>query len=241
MSRFTRALGNTMSRVLFTDAVVGEIVDHGPHFRSIELTGDDLRGATWNVGDKIQVRTQADGLGMRTYTPIRWDAERGTASLLAYVHGTGPGSAWVEALTPGVACAFFGPRSSLQLDESTTPLIFVGDETSFALAAAWRNRYPDAPPIAEIFEVTDAGQSATALDAVGVRSDQLFTRSADGAHLQQLISTLLDVLGAQPGTTLCLTGKAQSIAVIRRELKAAGAANPTRVKAYWDENRAGLD
>lgn len=241
MSRFTRALGNTMSRVLFTDAVVGEIVDRGPHFRAIELTGDDLRGTTWNVGDKIQVRTEADALGMRTYTPIRWDAERGTTSLLAYVHGTGPGSAWVEGLTTGTKCEFFGPRGSLQLDESTSPVIFVGDETSFALVAAWHHRYPDAAPVAEIFEVTDPSECVPALDAVGVRSDQLVARTAGGAHLGQLASTLLDALRSQPSATLCLTGKAQSIAVIRRELKAAGIANPSRVKAYWDENRSGLD
>ncbi len=96
--------------------------------------------------------------------------------------------------------------------------------------------------MAELFEVTDPDGSRIALEAIGLRSASLFHPQSDSAHLERLSATVIDLLGTHPDASLCLTGKAQSIAAIRRELKATGlAGRPTRVKAYWDENRCGLD
>jgi hypothetical protein len=96
--------------------------------------------------------------------------------------------------------------------------------------------------VAELFEVTDPDESNVPLDAIGLRSAHLFHRQCDSAHLDRLSATVIDLLRTHPDASLCLTGRAQSIAAIRRELKASGlAGRPTRVKAYWDENRSGLD
>ena len=242
MSRITKMLADTTSRMLFRSAEVTAITDHGADFRVIELAGDSLRKATWTVGDKAQVRTDPAGLTTRTYTPIGWDNARGSTTLLAYTHGTGPGSIWVQGLAPGVSCQMFGPRGSLKLDDLAGPLLFVGDETSFALAAAWRRQNPENQPVAELFEVTDPDESRAVLDAFGLRSPVLFHRQVDSAHLEELCTNVVDSLRTLPDVSLCLTGRAQSIAVIRRQLKASGlAGRPTRVKAYWDENRSGLD
>lgn len=242
MSRLSRALADTASRLLFRDAAVGAVVDHGAHFRSVEFTGDAVKGLTWSVGDKVQVRVAGEGLVMRTYTPTAWDAERGTVTFLAYLHGTGPGSAWMSAAASGQAVQFFGPRRSLKLDDVTSPVVFVGDETSFALVGAWRAQYPGRPPLASLFEVTDPGGCQPALDLIGSAGAHLVRRTSAGTHVPELTEALVEVLRASPAATLCLTGKAQTIAAIRRSLKGATAADqPTRVKAYWDENRAGLD
>ncbi|MGH9043742.1 MAG: siderophore-interacting protein [Acidimicrobiales bacterium] len=243
MTRIAKMIADTTSKMLFRNAEVIAVTDHGGNFRAIELAGDALRKATWTVGDKVQVRTDpAAGLTLRTYTPFRWDTARGSTTLLAYTHGIGPGATWVRGLAPGVSCQLFGPRGSLKLDDLAGPILFVGDETSFALAAAWRDRNPEDQPVAEVFEVTDPGECRLPLDAIGLRSACLFRRQNDSAHLERLSATVVGLLRTHPDASLCLTGKAQSIASIRRELKASDlAGRPIRVKAYWDENRSGLD
>ena len=52
----------------------------------------------------------------------------------------------------------------------------------------------------------------------------------------------LEAARTNPAAPLVISGRAQTIAVVRRALKHAGLnGRPTTVKAYWDENRAGLD
>jgi NADPH-dependent ferric siderophore reductase len=242
MNRITKALVDTTTKVVFRDCEVTEIVDQGTQFRSIELTGKSLTKATWNVGDKIQIRTDPDGLSPRTYTPMSWDTTRGTTRLLAYAHGDGPGAAWVRALRLGTRCQFLGPRRSLKFDDLSGPVLFVGDETSFALVAAWSGQHPEVQPAAVLCEVADQSDAEIALDAVGVSGVQLILRDADDAHLDRLAAMVIEQLRANAAAPLCLTGRAQTIAALRRQIKDAGLADhPVRAKAYWDENRSGLD
>ena len=241
MKRVTKALADTTSKMLFRTCEVTAVAAHGAYFRSIELAGDALKNATWNVGDKIKVRIDPDGFTTRTYTPVSWDTTRGSTRLLVYMHGSGPGAAWVRAVTTGAPCQFSGPRGSLQLDDLDRPILFVGDETSFALVAAWRGYHPDAPPAAELFEVSEPDESCVALEAMGLSSARLFSRDRP-AHLEQLSVTVIDLLRTHAAASLCLTGRAQTIGALRREIKDAGlAGRPIRVKAYWDENRSGTD
>ncbi len=240
--QLTRALADTTARVLLRSAEIAAVTDHGPHFRAIELRGDALKNATWVLGDKVQVRSKEAGLTLRTYTPIGWDAENGSTRLLAYAHGVGPGSDWIKAAIPGGPGQLLGPRRSLALAGLAGPIVFAGDETSFAVVAAWQAANRNERPAAMIFEVNDVDESALALDAVGVSSAQLVAREVGVAHLGEFSAAIAAALGTHPSGSLCLTGKAQSIATVRQTLKAEGlSGRPTRVKAYWDENRSGLD
>jgi ferric-chelate reductase (NADPH) len=240
--QLTKALADTTARVLLRSAEITAVTDHGPHFRAIELRGDGLRNATWVLGDKVQVRSRAAGFTLRTYTPIWWDAENGSTRLLAYAHGIGPGSEWIKAARPGGPGQLLGPRRSLALADLAGPIVFVGDETSFALVAAWQAANPDERPAATIFEVNDVDESAGVLDAVGISSAQLVARETGATHLGEFAAAIAAALGTHASGSLCLTGKAQSIAKVRQALKAEGlSGRPTRVKAYWDEDRSGLD
>jgi NADPH-dependent ferric siderophore reductase len=157
-------------------------------------------------------------------------------------HGRGPGSTWARTAGPGDTAQVLGPRRSLKLGPPTTPLVLVGDETSFALAAAWNGAHPDTPAVATLFEVTALEEAGTVLDAIGVPGARLTTRVDRAGHISELTSSLVEVLDAHPGAALCLTGRAQTIALLRRALKGTSAGNRTTiVKAYWDENRSGLD
>jgi ferric-chelate reductase (NADPH) len=238
MSRLTERLSGATTRIL-RKAEVDTVIELSDHFRHIDLRGEGLRGASWAAGHKVQVRM--DGFTTRTFTPVSWNAEDGATAIVAFVHGHGPGSDWAEALKPGQDCQLLGPRKSLNLDDIRGEPIFVGDETSFALALAWRVAHPERPRALHIFEVDDRDESADVLDRLGVLGVRLVVKD-ENRHLGELAAVVRDAARADARATLVLSGKAQTIGVMRATLKSAGiVGRDIRVKAYWDENRKGLD
>ena len=238
-------VSDTAARVFLRPATVTAVVDYGD-FRTIELAGDRLIGREWVPGDKIRIR--AAPLALRTHTPISWDSATGRTRVLAYVHGHGPGSEWCAAVPVGARCHLRGPDRSVRLDRISTPPVFVGDETSFGLLLAWRALTPagtpsatPAAPAATLLEVADREAVRPTLSAYGIDDAALFERGPAGFG-RALSESVVAAVRAHPGASVVLTGRAQTIATQRRALKAAGLADrPTIVKAYWDENRTGLD
>jgi NADPH-dependent ferric siderophore reductase len=231
----TRIAGSVMGRFL-TAAVVGDVVDHGPgpSLRTITLT--TAKELSWTPGDRIRIAV--GGVSLRTYTPLK--VEAGTVTILVHLAGTGPGSEWCAAAAPGDECRFLGPQKSIELPEQVPAPIVVGDETSLGLYLAQRSAADEVP--VGIFEVDDPEAVGVALDHHGAPPLTLVTRAPDDGHLELLKATVLDALSDRPDTKLCLTGRAQTIAALRRALKDAGLAPRTAVaKAYWDVNRSGLE
>jgi len=231
-----RLAASVMARFL-TTATVSAVVDHGPMFRTIALTTP--KPVKWTPGDKVRIAVR--DLSLRTYTPVR--VEEGTLTLLAHLADTGgPGSAWCAAAEAGQECRILGPQGSIDLPKHAPAPLVVGDETALGLYLAQDATPADDPPPAGIFEVDDAEAAAVALAHHDGRPATFVTRRPDDGHLDELTATVTDVLAAQPEVRLCLTGRAQTIAVLRRRLKDAGLARRVVVaKAYWNVDRAGLD
>jgi NADPH-dependent ferric siderophore reductase len=239
MASVVRLVTDTAARLIFTPATVGTVTEHD-RFRTIELVGEKLVGTDFVPGDKLRIHL--GGTTLRTYTPMSWDADRGATELLTYLPGAGPGSEWSENASTGTPAAFLGPQRSVRLDRIESPPIFVGDETSFGLLLAWGRLHPDVSPVASLFEVTDPGPAAAVLPFYGTEVTELVSRTTDASHLAALEDRVVAAVRAAPDAPLCLTGKAQTIASIRRRLKAEGLTRKgTEVKAYWDQNRKGLD
>ena len=205
-----------------------------PHFRVIDLKGEDLKGATWVPGHKLQV--QVSGFSFRTYTPISWDAERGHAQFLAYSHGDSLAGRWLEALRPEDVVMLFGPRRSMDMNFDG-PIILAGDETVFgpaaALVAAGR-------VVRCLFEVSDAAESRDVLDRIGITSAQLVTREAGDAHHAALAAMLAAMVDAQ--SVFVVAGKGASVQRLVRELRGQGVpSGRMRTKAYWVPGKTGID
>jgi ferric-chelate reductase (NADPH) len=221
------AVVNFAARLVLTSATVTAVSAHD-RFRTITLAGDGLRGASWVPGDKVRVRAGTGGFALRTYTPVSWDPARGETTLLAYVHSPtgGPGAAWCAGVAVGDACQFLGPQRSVRLDRLSASPVFVGDETSLGLLLA------------------TPASTACVLEAAapsGVRS-AMGDREASIVRYGELPDAAVAALRAHPDAPLLLTGRAQSIAAVRKAVKAAGLHDrETVAKAYWDEGRKGLD
>jgi len=227
-------IASAATRPLTRDLVVEAVDDLAPGFRRIDLRSSGV--LRWEPGQKVQVHVK--GFEFRTYTPFGWEGEH--VSLLAAVDATGPGTALVAGLTAGDRISVFGPRRAMDLSKVTEAPIVIGDETSFALGAAWELA-GTAPGVAHLYEVTHPDPSMTACTAVGLGHATLVERTADDAHLGRLGELAVDLVRTNPSAPLILTGRAQTIRAIRGALKDAGLSPATRVKAHWDPNRAGLD
>lgn len=222
------------SRALTRDAEIREIRSLNAHFRLIKLGGEQLRGASWSPGDKVQIRTKL--LTFRTFTPIRWTGD--STELLIYLHGRGPGSEMISKWTAGDRCQIFGPRGSIKLASVVGRPIFVGDETSFGLAACWMELAPDRPAN-YLFESSSAADSASALSTLKIEARVAPAKAHEATELDEWVCS---AVAADPSAPLVMSGRAQTIKRLRRALKERGLRAPTTfVKAYWDENRAGLD
>ena len=240
MTSIVKRVTDVAARIVLKPATVGAVTEHGP-FRILELTGARLVGADWSPGDKLRVRAD-DGFSLRTYTPMSWDRERGTTRVLSYLHGAGPGSDWSRRAQPGDPCELLGPDRSVRLDRLQVPPVFVGDETSFGLLVALCTSRPEMTPVVAALEVADERTATATLRALDVDDFRLFARAPGDAHLAGFAAAVVEGLNAHPGASFVISGRAQTIAAVRRSLNAAGATpSVTMVKAYWDVNRKGLD
>lgn len=238
MSRLHDLVADTVSNRLFHAMRVTQVSDRGP-FREISLTSVTPRVNSWTPGDKIQVRVARDGLTMRTYTPVRWENTSGDTTILVYLHGAGPGSAWAQAVAAGDTVQIVGPRRSIDLTRFTSAPIFVGDETSVGLRVAWTAAHPTLEPVRDNFEL--GANSPTALRALGLEPVHVTREETDG-HLPVLVEHVVAAAAEHHESPLILTGRSTTIAAIRGALKAAGhAQRMTRVRTYWDPRRTGLD
>jgi ferric-chelate reductase (NADPH) len=222
-------LDQIVSGVRMRSATVTRVDVLSPRFRRIVLAGPALRGASWEPGDKLQLLTPS--LRLRTYTPTRWDAERGETELLAFLHGEGPGAQWARAAAVGERVQLFGPRPSLALRRAPGGLV-VGDETSVGLA--WAN----GPGAGAVLEVADVAEVSQVLAAIGLTAT-LVARS-DAGRADALTGAVTGALGA--GRALVLSGRAQLAAELRARLKSSGALpRVVLTKAYWAPGKTGLD
>ena len=233
MSTAKAVMGRLLGRLLFTPCRVGGVAELSPGFRKLELAGEKLRAVRWTPGDKLQVFIDGD---FRTYTPTCWDAAEGSTTLVAYVHGAGPGARWASGVKAGDAVELFGPRGSVRLERG--PAVLFGDETSFGTAVALGGA---APGLWSLFEVNDVHASRAALAALGIEGE-LVARAGDGdAHLPGLAAKLEARLRRAPDGQLVMTGRARSIQRVRKLLREAQVSSSTRAKAHWADGKRGLD
>jgi NADPH-dependent ferric siderophore reductase len=214
------------------ETVVDDCVDIAPGFRLITISGPRLSEQKWQPGHKMQIRTPDDHL--RTYTPLWWDSDNARTQFLGAGLGSGPGTDYLAGLRSGDQLNVFNVGRSLDLALPSAPII-VGDETVLGLAAAWNIAHPDEPAAvmleARDIEVLRAAAAAMRIDVAEIVE-----------YGDRLAGIVREAATASPEAPLVISGRAQSIKRVRAALKVAGLhRRDQRVRAYWDENRSGLD
>lgn len=237
-SRPPGKLAKALIRMFMKRASVVGVAQIGGGFYWITLESPQFKGAAWAPGQKIQI-TLGSGFTSRTYTPVEWDEAAGRTRILAYAHGTGPGSDWARTAKPGDECVIFGPRASLDLSRLSGPVMLFGDETTFGLGLAMsRQAYAGAVEFA--FEVNSVETSELALSGLSLAGSQTIARRGDDSHLAEIEGRLPAL--AQSNATFLLAGKSTSVQRLRHALKRLDVpTSRVMTKAYWAPGKTGLD
>jgi len=231
-------LGRALIRLLMKPARIVEAESIADAFRLITLESPGFKGLDGTPGQKLQI-AMGSAFVARTFTPIEWDAARGRIRLLGYIHGNGPGSAWVRDGKPGDACDVFGPRASLDAGRAGGTCVVLGDETSIGLACAL-SRHTRGSPAHCLLEVNDPAQVDAVLARLALDGVERFERTEHDAHLEQIEQRLTTL--AAGTATFILTGRAPAIQRLRRALKNLGVpGNRLLTKPYWAPGKTGLD
>jgi ferric-chelate reductase (NADPH) len=235
--------GQAVLKLLAHETAVDAVHVLSPNFRLVSLRSDAFRRLAHVPGDKVQVRV--GGMAFRTFTPFRMGEGDDSLELLGYVHGSAPAARWLGVVAPGDRCHVRGPRRSMDLAAIDRSTVFVGDETSLALALALCGTPLGGLDTHFIFEVGDAIEVRAVLDAMGrgmLQHAWLVERRPDGAHRADIETALLRYAAADAFRQYVLSGQSLTIQRLQRALKGAGA-KPSQmlVKAYWAPGKIALD
>ncbi|WP_327035188.1 siderophore-interacting protein [Micromonospora ureilytica] len=236
MTGLAERLADVASGAMLDSANVTGLSHLSPEFIRMTLSAEAFREATWVPGAKLQLRPRRGSMSLRTYTPTMWDATHGVTELVVYTHGNGPAAQWFERVTEGQTCEVFGPRRSIDLRKAAGPVLFVGDETSVALARALLTIPGET---SYVFEARDPIALTDVLAQLGITERvAVVTKDADRVELLQHGRTA----AIQAPYTLIVTGDAATVHAVRRDSR-GWKRKPRQVmgKAYWAEGRTGLD
>ncbi|MGU3651932.1 siderophore-interacting protein [Mycolicibacterium sp. A43C] len=239
MASLTSRLSDLAADVLFTSARVTEVTELTAEFRKVTLGCDQFARANWTPGDKLQLRPRRGSLAMRTYTPINWSPDEGTTDLIVYRHGDGPAVRWFDNAVAGTDAEIFGPSKSLDLSDTATHTVFVGDETSIGLACVLRHLNPD---VVFVYEAREPAVLSNALAALGIDAgSRILSKSADRSELLGRLFEAAAIGRTGAAVDIVVTGDAATVNAVRRGLKAhPDLAARIRARAYWASGRTGL-
>jgi NADPH-dependent ferric siderophore reductase len=249
-------LGEVFGRFLFREARVSRVTEPSADFRRLLLEGPALRDVSWTPGDKVQVFLSEHG--MRTYTPLRWNAVSGVTELLVFLHGSTPGAAWGRSVQIGDRVRLFGPRRSIDGQALPEALVLFGDETSLGVASALAGAEAGGPreastigPRADprgtmgklrcVFEVSQRRTCEPLLADLGLTNSVLVERREDDSHLDAVLEHLLSAQQATPAAEVVMTGRAAAIQSLRARMKRESRARLAKSKPYWAVGKVGLD
>ena len=233
----TGTLSRAVARMIARRATIISTERPKDYLVAITLEAASFRSVTWTPGEKLQI-AMSSVFETRTYTPLEWDSDRGRTRILGFLHGSGPGCAWLRNARAGDTCHVLGPRHSLNVRKPEGPIAFFGDETSLGLAFALSREGGN--PCSYHFEADDAGSIRQFAEQWGLPEVNVVARTVGESHLDALAAALPDLI--DQGATFILTGKAQTIQRLKVELKRLNVPSLHAMsKAYWAPGKIGLD
>jgi NADPH-dependent ferric siderophore reductase len=240
MPTLSRILSSAVEKLIFRPATITGVEAVGENFRLLSMQGVGFQDVKWIPGQAIQI--YLGNLTKRAYTPMGLDADAGSASFLFYLHGKGPGSEWASSAKTGNSCQVMRPKNSIDFTSVKEPVLFFGDETSFAAAQALHECSRQTVTSRYVFEVNAPAEAEVILRRLGVPHASLVQKREDGSHLADVISKMAEQAARIPSPQWIFTGQARSIQRIQKGLKQAGISFlGSKAKAYWSPGKTGLD
>lgn len=239
MSKLKSAILSVVGPRLFPEAKICSNQELGEHFRLIEMESESLMRLAWSPGDRVQVNT--GDWRLRTYTPLVIDTRRARMQILTFLPGHGPGSAWASSAKMNDVVKFKGPDGSIQISDLKKPILLFGDETSLGLAAGLSRHCGKRQGVQFVFEVSAQDEVRRVLENVGVDEARLAPKVDGVAIHSEVLDRIFEYGDALKSYQVILSGRAQSIQVLRTQLRKTVPSLSITVKPYWSQGKTGLD
>lgn len=134
-----------------------------PRLVTISVSGEALQGFTLTQPTshiKIFLPTEGDPV-VRTYTPLRYDADANVLDIQFVLHGEGPASIWAASARVGDELSVAGPGGRFQLDESVASWWIAGDESAVPAITGLLGALPSSVRVDVHIEVADGADELT--------------------------------------------------------------------------------
>lgn len=210
-----------------------------PDLYHVQLSSERFADLAWQPGDKVDV--QVGDLDYRAYTPWRIDRSLRIMDLLVFRHGNGRGSERLCRLEAGEALRLRGPKQSTVLDHPACRLFFFGDESSIGALLAHKSQDPEFRGEGSVLETFRQPWLCEALMRLELDACRVVAGVEGGDHLDPIARTFVQHLQSDARARLIATGRAGSIARLKKRLRAAQISGArVETHAFWAEGKMGL-
>jgi len=191
----------------------------------------------WNGNEFLY--TDGRRPAIRTFTPLRVDADSLAFDIEAVIHGEGAAARWAAAAEPGAAAAVSGPGRGYTVDPDAPAFLLGGDESAIPAISQLLDVLPVGTPTRVHIEVAqpDARVSLPVREYTTVEWHDLPGGAPPGTAL---VAAICDAELA-PGTRVWVAGEAAAVQRIRRHLfdETSVPRAHTTIRGYWKHGRAG--
>lgn len=201
--------------------------------REIDLHLPDCDMNGWTSAQHIKCKVGS--FTYRDYTPLGWDAETSTCTLLIHIGHEGAGSRWARQLQVGDAIAYLGIGSSHHQPAAGRSLVFLGDESAIGHFLALRQLAPADTAISGAVLLSEPHHAQEFCDyypGLGLeplRKDGV----ADYRQLDHWVEGL--DLSEHPDVVFYLAGYIPSVVRLRKLLRRKGVGKrQVMAQGFWD-------
>lgn len=176
---------------------------------------------------------------IRTYTPLRFDADALELDLDIVLHPAGAVSAWAERAQPGGAAAISGPGRGYVVDESATSWLLAGDETAIPAIGQLLEALPSSASVEVLIEVARPDARVDLPPHAG--ADVTWVDLMDGADPGSALVDAVRGAAIAADAKVWAAGEAAAVQRIRKHLfdERGLARSQATVRGYWKRGRAG--
>jgi NADPH-dependent ferric siderophore reductase len=199
--------------------------------REIDLHMPDYDMREWTTAQHLKCKVGF--VSYRDYTPLGWDAETSTCTLLIHTGHEGAGSKWARGLRVGDSVVYRGVGSSHHRPVGGQEMVFLGDESAIGHFLALQQLAPAGSMIAGAVALAEAHHRQEFQDYYPGWKLEPVSKRADRRELENWVEGW--ELREHPDAVFYLAGHIPSVVRLRKLLRQKGYdRRQVLTQGFWD-------
>jgi len=239
MPRITKWVGDAIESIMSSKMPLMKVIETeyiNQNIKRIRFQGN-LSGMNFQLGYAVVIRV--NDTEFRNYTASFSDIDNGVLEIIFHIHGSAPGSFFIDNLNVGDEIRISMPRGQKQYNPQVNRQLIFGDETSLGLACSFlpflkNNRHQ----FQFYFELDETNENVPQL--LGLENYTVFAKSGLFRNEELLSSLPIFKTHDWQAGNFILTGNVKSVQTFRKVLKNNQIKGKIFTKGYWLEGKTGL-